>query len=88
MAATRAKRTKAQRTKAQRTAEPAKPWRVCATSGFSTDHRSMATAFEQVKAIHRWGLAASVYRWGEDGWTLYRYMEPPEPPPAQDAWPF
>ena len=80
--------TRAKRTKAQRTEEPVKPWRVYATSGFTTDHRSMATAFEQVKVVHRWGLAASVYRWQGDGWALYRHMEPPAPPSAANSWPF
>ena len=88
MASTRAKRTRAKRTKAQHAEEPAKPWRVHATSGFTTDHRSMATAFEQVKVVHRWGLAAYVYRWQDGGWALYRHMEPPAPPSVRDAWPF
>jgi hypothetical protein len=79
---------RAKRAKAQPTEEPTKPWRVYAASGFTTDHRSMATAFEQVKAIHGWRMAASVYRWQDDGWALYRHMEPPEPPSAQDSWPF
>jgi hypothetical protein len=48
----------------------------------------MATAFEQVKAVHRWGMAASVYRWRDQSWELYRHMEPPEPEPADDSWPF
>ena len=69
--------------------EPAKPWRVSAASGFTTDHRSMATAFEQVKIVHRWGLAASVYRWDRGGWRLYRQLElPVREVPAEDAWPF
>ena len=38
----------------------------------------MATAFEQVKAVHRWGMAAWVYRWRDQSWELYRRMEPPE----------
>ena len=80
--------TRAKRTRGQPVTEPDKPWRVHATSGFTTDHRSMATAFEQVKVVHRWGLAASVYRWRDDGWELYRHMEPPQPDPAQDSWPF
>jgi hypothetical protein len=79
---------RAKRAKAQPTAEPTKPWRVYAASGFTTDHRSMAAAFEQVKAVHRWGMTASVYRWQDDGWALYRHIEPPAPPTAQDAWPF
>ena len=79
---------RAKRTRRQRVAEPDKPWRVYATSGFTTDHRSMATAFEQVKVVHRWGLAASVYRWRDDGWELYRHMEPPKADPVQDSWPF
>jgi hypothetical protein len=79
---------RAKHTKVQPAAEPAKPWRVYAASGFTTDHRSMATAFEQVKAIHGWRMVASVYRWRDDRWALYRHMEPPEPPSAQDSWPF
>ena len=70
------------------TDEPVKTWRVHAASGFTTYHRSMATAFEQVKAIHRWGLAASVYRWGDGGWRLYRQLEPPSLEPREDTWPY
>jgi hypothetical protein len=79
---------RAKRSKARPAAEPEKPWRVYAASGFTTDHRSMATAFEQVKVVHRWGMAASVYRWRDQSWELYRYMEPPGPKPADDSWPF
>jgi hypothetical protein len=69
--------------------EPARTWRVHTTTGFTTDHRSMATAFEQVKAVHRWGLAAEVYRWGDGGWKLYRHLEPPAVPEVtEDSWPF
>ncbi len=48
----------------------------------------MATAFEQVKAVHRWGMAASVYRWRDESWELYRRMEPPARQPEEDSWPF
>ncbi|MBV9795763.1 MAG: hypothetical protein JO016_17695 [Actinobacteria bacterium] len=70
--------------------EPARTWRVHTTTGFTTDHRSMATAFEQVKAVHRYGLAAAVYRWGNGRWELYRHLEPPAEPAAasEDNWPF
>jgi hypothetical protein len=33
-------------------------------------------------------MAASVYRWRDQSWELYRHMEPPEPEPADDSWPF
>ncbi|HEX3749596.1 MAG TPA: hypothetical protein VHW06_03450 [Streptosporangiaceae bacterium] len=49
----------------------------------------MATAFEQVKAVHKWGLAAAVYRWGDGGWKLYRHLEPPAAAGStEDSWPF
>ena len=50
--------------------EPARPWVVRAASGFGTSHRSMAPAFEQVKAVHASGLPAYVYRWHDGGWVL------------------
>ena len=69
--------------------EPARTWRVHTATGFTTDHRSMATAFEQVKAVHRWGLAAAVYRWFNGRWELYQHLEPPAVPEAnEDSWPF
>jgi hypothetical protein len=68
--------------------EPVRTWRVHAATGFTTDHRSMATAFEQVKVVHRWGLAAAVYRWGDGDWHLYRHLEPPSTESGEDSWPF
>lgn len=68
--------------------EPEKIWRVHAASGFATEHRSMATAFEQVKVVHGWGMAADVYRWQNGEWSLYRRLEPPLPKPEDEPWPF
>ena len=68
--------------------EPAKPWRVRAATGFLTEHRSMATAFEQVKAVHKWGLVAEVYRWKDGKWVLYKRLDPPQPEPEEEPWPF
>ena len=50
--------------------EPARPWVVRAAWGFGTSHRSMAPAFEQVKAVYASGSSAYVYRWNDGGWVL------------------
>jgi hypothetical protein len=68
--------------------EPDKPWRVRADHGVTTEHQSMTTAFEQVKVVHGWGMTASVYRWGDVGWQLYRQLEPPGAVTTGDTWPF
>jgi hypothetical protein len=68
--------------------EPAKPWRVHAGNGFSTDHRSMIMAFEQVKMVHQWGMTALVYRWSDGDWRFYQELEPPANKSTADSWPF
>ena len=68
--------------------EPAKPWRVHADHGFTTDHRSMVMVLEQVKVVHQWGMTASVYHWREGEWRLYEELEPPGNDAGQDSWPF
>ena len=70
--------------------EPARPWVVRAASGFSTSHRSMATAFEQVKAVPASGLPAYVYRWHDGGWILYECLEtlPGRSRQQDQPWPF
>ena len=56
--------------------EPARPWVVRAAWGFGTSHRSMAPAFEQVKAVHASGSSAYVYRWNDGGWVLCECLKP------------
>ena len=70
--------------------EPARPWLVRAAARFTTSHRSIAAAFEQVKAVHASGSPAYVYRWHDSGWVLHEHLEPPPAPPQQEdePWPF
>ena len=62
--------------------EPARPWLVRAAAD-----RSMASAFEQVKAVHASGSPACAYRWHDGGWVLHEHLEPPPAPPQQQDEP-